>query len=144
MDDWIPALKPFASLFDVRLASGNEALRFRNGSMVGLVSTTRRAGHGGTLDQVVIDEAFAQPDARLEQSLRPTLMTSGKTPRFGSSRLQGHRSIRQWLPARKSKRVAASAEARVAQGGRDSSGRPSHADPGDPATWASCHAGPGA
>lgn len=79
IDDWLPAVEssPFhkRGLFRTRLTNGHEALKFRNGSHVGLVATTKKAGHGGTIDQAILDEAFAHPDARLEQALRPAMIT---------------------------------------------------------------------
>lgn len=79
IDDWLPAIEHTSfdkrGLFRTRLTNGHEALRFRNGSHVGLVATTKKAGHGGTLDMVLLDEAFAHPDARLEQALRPAMIT---------------------------------------------------------------------
>lgn len=77
MDDWLPLLQksPFASQFRARLTNGHEALIFRNGSHQGLVSTTKKAGHGGSLDLCILDEAFAHPDARLEQALMPAMKT---------------------------------------------------------------------
>ncbi len=76
-DDWLPVLKPtrFARLFKIRLTNGHEALLFRNGSMQGLVATTKKTGHGGTLDLAILDESFAHPDARLEQALKPAMIT---------------------------------------------------------------------
>jgi Terminase large subunit, T4likevirus-type, N-terminal len=77
VDEWVPALQrsPFAEMFRPRLTNGHEAIRFHNGSRIELVSSTRTSGHGLTLDHCVIDEAFAQTDARLEQSLKPTMIT---------------------------------------------------------------------
>jgi phage terminase large subunit-like protein len=79
IDDWLPAVEssPFhkRGLFKVRLTNGHEALKFRNGSHVGLIATTKKAGHGGSIDVGILDEAFAHPDARLEQALRPAMIT---------------------------------------------------------------------
>jgi phage terminase large subunit-like protein len=77
LDDWLPMLKQskFAGTFRPRLTSGHESLKFHNGSSIGLVATTVKAGHGSVLDLVVLDEAFAHPDARLEQALRPATVT---------------------------------------------------------------------
>jgi hypothetical protein len=66
---------PFRSMFKVRLTNGGEAIRWSNGSMHGITSSTEKAGHGDTLDLGVIDEAFAHEDARLEQGLSPTMIT---------------------------------------------------------------------
>ena len=75
--DWLPILKAsrFSQLFTVTLANGHEGLDFANGSHQGLVGATKKAGHGGTLVLGIIDEAFAQPDARLEQALLPAMNT---------------------------------------------------------------------
>jgi Terminase large subunit, T4likevirus-type, N-terminal len=77
IDEWIPMLarSPFATMFRPRLTNGHEAVIFGNGSRIELVSSTRKSGHGLTLDLAIIDEAFAQADARLEQSLKPTMVT---------------------------------------------------------------------
>lgn len=79
IDDWLPIVEnsPFAKqgLFHTRLTSGHEALKFKNGGHLGLVATTKKAGHGGTIDVFFLDEAFAQPDARLEQAMRPAMIT---------------------------------------------------------------------
>src|SRR6266536_5796222 len=48
---------------------------FANGSMIGLVSSEETSGHGDTLHLGVIDEAWAQTDNRLEQAMRPAMMT---------------------------------------------------------------------
>lgn len=77
MDDWLPVLEPskFGRLFRVRLTNGHEALLFRNGSIQGLLATTKKTGHGGSIDLGILDEAFAHPDARLEQALKPAMIT---------------------------------------------------------------------
>ena len=77
LDVWWPRierskLRPF---IDVRRGSGSEALVFRNGSLLGLVSNTQTSGHGDNLDLGVIDEAWAQEDDHLEQAMRPAMMT---------------------------------------------------------------------
>lgn len=76
-DDWLPALEasPFSSFFRPRLTNGHEALIFTNGSLQGLLATTKKSGHGGTLDLGILDEAFAHPDARLEQAVKPAMVT---------------------------------------------------------------------
>ena len=66
---------PFAGMFGVRYNNGNEAIRWNNGSMHSLASTTKKSGHGETLDLGVVDEAFAQVDSRLEQAMKPAMIT---------------------------------------------------------------------
>jgi phage terminase large subunit-like protein len=77
LDVWWPriAMSKLAPFIDVRRGSGSEALMFRNGSMLGLVSGTQTSGHGDNLDLGVIDEAWAQHDDHLEQAMRPAMMT---------------------------------------------------------------------
>jgi hypothetical protein len=76
-DDWLPVLdpSPFGRLYRKRLTNGHEALLFRNGSKQGLIATTKKTGHGGSIDLGILDEAFAHPDARLEQALKPAMIT---------------------------------------------------------------------
>jgi phage terminase large subunit-like protein len=77
LDVWWPriARSKLAPFIDVRRGSGSEALIFRNGSLLGLVSNTQTSGHGDVLDLGVIDEAWAQEDDHLEQAMRPAMMT---------------------------------------------------------------------
>lgn len=77
MDDWLPILEgsDFASQFRARKQNGHEALLFRNGSRQGLLATTKKSGHGGTVDLGILDESFAHPDWRLEQALSPAMNT---------------------------------------------------------------------
>ena len=76
-DEHIPVLeasrlKPF---FTVRKTNGSEAIRWNNGSLWSLLATTETAGHGAQLDLGVIDEAFALQDDRLEQAMKPAMIT---------------------------------------------------------------------
>lgn len=77
VNDWLPLLAEtnFANYFDVTQANGNEAMRFHNGSLLSLIATTKRAAHGKVTDLGVVDEAFALPDARMEQSIVPSMVT---------------------------------------------------------------------
>jgi phage terminase large subunit-like protein len=77
IDSWWPRIQrsPLRRYIDVRKGSGSEALLFRNGSMLSLVSGTETSGHGDSLDLGVIDEAWAQEDDHIEQAMRPAMMT---------------------------------------------------------------------
>jgi phage terminase large subunit-like protein len=77
LDVWAPriARSALAPLVTPRRGSGSEALLFANGSMIGLVSGTETSGHGDTLHLGVVDEAWSQTDNRLEQAMRPAMMT---------------------------------------------------------------------
>jgi phage terminase large subunit-like protein len=76
-DEWWPRISSsmFGRVCTPRRAAGAEALTFANGSRIGLVSGSKKAGHGHTVDVAVLDECWAQPDDRLEQALRPTMLT---------------------------------------------------------------------
>jgi hypothetical protein len=76
-DEHLPILEasPFRSLFTVRRQIGQEAIRWRNGSIHGLDAPTEESSHGDTLDEGVIDEAFAQVDDRVEQGMAPAMIT---------------------------------------------------------------------
>lgn len=77
-EDFLGQLKvarAFRGRFRQSMASGNEHVRFANGSKFGIDANTEKAGHGGTIDEADIDEAFAQADNRLEQAFRPAMIT---------------------------------------------------------------------
>lgn len=76
-DEHLVVLKrsPFAGLFKPRLQIGQEAIRWSNGSIHALDAPTDDAAHGDVLDLGVIDEAFAQEDDRVEQGMKPAMLT---------------------------------------------------------------------
>ena len=82
-DDYVPRLldSPFAKLVQIRRANGSEAIRWSNGSLWSLMAPTEKSGHGATLDLAVLDEAFAQIDNRVEQAVKPAMMTRSE-PQF--------------------------------------------------------------
>ena len=138
IDEELPLLdeSSLSRLYRPRKVNGSEALLWRNGSISGFVATTKKAGHGKTLDLAIVDEAFAQKDLRLEQSLRPPMITREQPQLWAISTGGDEESV--WLR-------------RLAQSGRRAveldrghgiayfewSADPS-SDPGDPATWWSC------
>lgn len=76
-DEHVPVLErsSLASVMQVRRTNGSEAIRWANGSLWSLLATTETAGHGAQLDLGVIDEAFALSDDRLEQAMKPAMIT---------------------------------------------------------------------
>src|SRR6266702_3964125 len=54
---------------------GNEFIRFTNGSLIRLLSTSTSSGHSKTLHQAVLDEIWHDADGRREQGLRPAMIT---------------------------------------------------------------------
>lgn len=65
----------FRRLFETIDVNGAKALVWQNKSRYTPTATTKRSGHGKTLDQGIIDEAFAQIDFRTEQAMRPAMIT---------------------------------------------------------------------
>lgn len=135
-EDWLPLLEPtrFANEFTARLANGSEALRFNNGSRVGLIATTKKSGHGSVLDAAVVDEAFAQQDSRLEISLKPAMMTRPDPMLFITSAAGTPQDSPYLLEKVQRGREIASAGINTGVcyfewGAEDG------ADPADPATW---------
>lgn len=77
-DDYLEQLdhSPFNGRFRARKTNGNEAIIWKaTRSRFGITSTTEKAGHGSTLDEAYIDEAFSFQDARLEQAFKPAMIT---------------------------------------------------------------------
>lgn len=77
VDEHVPLLNasPLSPLFRVRMTNGHEAILWKNGSRHHISAGTEKSGHGATLDLAVVDEAFAQPDGRLEQAFSPAMLT---------------------------------------------------------------------
>lgn len=77
LDEQMPLLSksPLKHRFKTRRTTGHEAILWNNGSIHSLLASTKRSGHGKTVDMAVIDEAFAQIDSRLEQSCKPAMIT---------------------------------------------------------------------
>jgi phage terminase large subunit-like protein len=134
LDVWWPRIRrsPLAALVDVRKGYGSEAFVFRNGSMIMLASGTEASDHGDTLDLGVIDEAWAQRDGKIEQALKPAMLT------------------RLWIVSTAGNEFSACFRAKVDEdrarcemsvaGSSAYTGysAPDDADPGDPATWRAC------
>jgi hypothetical protein len=54
---------------------GNEYIRFTNGSLIRLLSTSASSGHSKTLHQAVLDEIWHDTDSRRQQALGPAMIT---------------------------------------------------------------------
>ncbi|MCP2339177.1 terminase large subunit domain-containing protein [Actinomadura rupiterrae] len=137
-DEHLVALEasPLRSLYRVRRQLGQEAFRWRNGSIHGLTSNTEKAGHGETLDLGVIDEAFAQEDDRLEQAFKPAMITRPQPQQVVISTAGTMRSVflRGKVDAGR-RRCEAGGHSAVAYFEWSA---PNDADPADPATWWEC------
>jgi hypothetical protein len=71
-----PRLKPGAGIVArIYEGMGNEYIRFNNGSLIRLLSTSESSGHSKTLHQAVYDEIWHDTDNRREQALGPSMLT---------------------------------------------------------------------
>jgi hypothetical protein len=120
-------------MLKARTANGSEQLRWRNGSTHGLMAVTKKSGHGPTIDVGFLDEFFAQVDHRLEQAVRPSMITRPSRQLWVVSTAGDASSF----PLR-SKVDRGRARSKSGQHGRIASfewSAPDDADPNDPATW---------
>lgn len=133
VDEFWDDMGPFAPLFTKRLATGNEQLIFANKSRWGITSNTKKAGHGGVLDQVFLDEAFAHVDGRMEQAFRPAMMTRPAPQLWVVSTAGDAESTYLWSKVQSGRALA---KANV-QAGRCyfEWSAPPGSDPADPTTW---------
>lgn len=138
LDEWWPKLErsKLAPLVQARRGAGSESLWFKNDSRISLVSSSSKAGHGQTLDLVVLDEAWAQVDDRLEQALRPAMMTRPDPQLWVVSTAGVASSV--YLRAKVN-----DGRARAEMGVTDTAcyfeySAADDADPSDPAVWQGC------
>lgn len=61
--------------YSVRLANGSERIRFRNGSIIGISATMASSGHGKTLDDAAVDEAWEHRTTDVDQGFRVPMIT---------------------------------------------------------------------
>ena len=128
---------PFrAAVAKMLRGAAETAIEFRNGSRLEVFNSGEDAGHGQTLDQGFIDEAFADEDERREQAMLPAMTTRPDAQLFVYSTMGTGRS--NYL----NRKVAAGREA-VAGGltfgiAYFEWSAPDDADPDDPVTWWSC------
>jgi phage terminase large subunit-like protein len=139
-EDYLEILKQsrvFRSKINEHLGNGNEHIRFPNRSRFGIESTTEKAGHGSTLDEAYLDEAFALQDGRMEQAFGPAMITRRNT-QFGVISTAGWLDASPYLEAK-----VAHSRSQVEMGVRTGVASfewsaPENADPFDPAVWRGC------
>jgi phage terminase large subunit-like protein len=136
-DAWWPRISQsgLAGRFTLYRAAGREGIRCTNGSSLRVMSTRESAGHGRVVDLAVSDEAWAVPDNRLEQALRPAMSTRGNAQWWLASTAGDYRS--NWWSE---KLAAAKTAAAVLTDGTCGFqwAADEDADPADPATWRRC------
>src|SRR5262245_18166995 len=137
-DEHVPILErsPLAGLFTIRRQIGQEAIRWKNGSIHGLAAPTEKSVHGDVLDLGAIDEAFALEDSRVEQGMKPAMITRDQPQLWVFSTAGTSKSV--YLREKVEKgRVLADAGVNSGIAYFEWSGDPD-ADPGDPRTWWDC------
>lgn len=125
-----------ATEWRLSLNNGSEAIEFGNGSLWGIDAPSRTGGHGDTLDDADIDEAFAHYDDTVEGAVRPAQATRVNAKLGVFSTAGDALSKYLWR-----KVVAGRAACESGIHGRVAYfewSAPDDADPGDPAVWWSC------
>jgi hypothetical protein len=139
-EEHVPVLEAsrFRPLFRVTRQIGQEGIRWRNGSIHSLDAPSEEASHGDTLDLGVIDEAFAQVDARVEQGMAPAMITRPQPQLWVVSTAGKSKAASPYLWGKvEAGRLAA--EAGITSGvAYFEWSAPNDADPSDPATWWAC------
>lgn len=135
-NDFLPVLRrsPFnAAIARVLRGAAETAIEFRNGSRLEVLASAEEAGHGRTLDQATIDEAFADEDDRREQGILPAMATRADAQLFVFSTMGTGRSA---YLNRKVAAGRAAVEAGTTVGiAYFEWSAEDDADPDDPATW---------
>jgi hypothetical protein len=136
----IEASKALRGKYSVVKSNGREHVKFANGSRLGIDATTEKSGHGPTLDEGFIDEAFAQTDNRVEQAFKPSMITRPQ-PQLGIVSTAG------WLGESPYLWDKVEAGREFAEGGRTDHvayfewSAPPDAHPADRRVWQACMPG---
>lgn len=137
-DEHLPILasSPLKGRYRVRKTTGNEAILWSNGSKHGIEAPTDKAGHGPVLDLGIVDEAFAREDSRVEQAMKPAMITRPSAQLHVLSTAGTAKS--SYLRAKvNSGRMRCEAGV-VSTAAYFDWSAPDDSDPADPATWAAC------
>lgn len=95
INDFWPQLgrSPFkVSISRMLRGAAETAMEFKSGSRIEVLASAEEAGHGRTIDQAFIDEAFADEDERREQGLLPAMATREDAQLFVYSTMGTQRS----------------------------------------------------
>lgn len=139
VNDFWPVLKrsPLkVAITRVLRGAAETAIDFRSGSRLEVLASAEEAGHGRTLHQGFIDEAFADEDDRREQGMLPAMAT------VADAQLHVYSTMGTQKSAYLNRKVAAgraAAEAGVSSGiAYFEWSAFEDADPDDPMTWYGC------
>lgn len=125
-----------ATEWRLSLNNGSEAIEFGHGNFLQIDAPSRTGGHGDTLDDGTIDEAFAHEDDTVEAAMRPAMATRRNAQLWVISTAGDVRSKYLWRKILAGRAACESGEhGRVAYFEYSA---PDDADPGDPLTWWSC------
>lgn len=117
----------------LRMAAGNQGIDFLNGSRIDVQASAESSGHGDTVDDGTIDEAWHDTDYRREQALRPAMLTRQAAQLWVVS-TAGTDASTYWNATQDAGRLAAQED-----NGRDVCyfewSCPDDVDPLDPAGW---------
>ncbi len=78
LEDEVPILMGSAfkaAVSSVRKVNGSEGIVFKGGSRLDVLASSESSGHGRTVDEGYIDEAFDDVDDRREQAILPAMST---------------------------------------------------------------------
>lgn len=132
------ASKTFRRRFTFRDTNGQEGIHWHNGSLEEVKAPTAKAGHGSSLDLMIISEAFSQIDNRLEESGRPAMLARPMAQMLVESTAGNATSIYfNELVRMNRERLAAEPFAPSRTAYFDWSA-PDDADPADPEVWKAC------
>ena len=137
-DDWWPLLKrsSVGNMFELTRATGNEALRCSNGSLLRILSTDESSGHGESVNLVLLDECWAL-EPHTEQAVRPAMVTKNNAQVWLVSTAGTSRST-WWRGKVDAGREAVGSQLRNGLAFFEWSA-PGDADPADEATWLAAH-----
>lgn len=138
--DYALAIKnPRARRLGAVARTGNQKtdIRYRHNSSFFAESVTEKSGHGSTLDEAFIDEAFAQQDNRLEQAFRPAMITR-RNKQIAAVSTAGWSDASPYLLDKVTQgRALVKAGTQFGVAYFEWSA-PDDADPADPETWLAC------
>jgi hypothetical protein len=131
------ASKVMSGRFSVTLRADEENVRFsRSGSLFGPIATGATSGHGDTLDDGTLDEAFSQVDGRVEDAWNPAMITRPQSQMWIISTAGTAKSL--YLKNKIKRGRAITEAARPNRTAYFEWSADPDADPEDPATWRSC------
>jgi phage terminase large subunit-like protein len=138
LESWWPRLVASELAPDLKLYRqfGSESITHSNGSVLQLLSASETSGHGETVDLVILDEAWAHQTARIEQAVRPAMVTRRDAQLWAVSTAGTWRSV-WWKGKLEAGRAAALMGVDTGTACFEWSA-PDDANPADPAVWRAC------